>query len=75
MKQDQSELTREQVLLRAAAQILRKQSESGYVLNLLDESTVWDKATCDGNCLLEEIETLLSMSDVDVEYVDPDHDD
>lgn len=75
MKQNQSLLTREQILLRATAQILSKQNDSGYVLNMLDETTVWDKATCDGNCLLEEIETLLSISGVDVSYIDPEHDD
>lgn len=72
MKQLQESLTREQILLRAAAQILDKQNGSSYVLDVLSQTTVWDGATCDGYCLLEEIQDLLDMSDVDWRYQCPD---
>jgi hypothetical protein len=69
MKQLQSELTQEQTLLRAAWQILQKQDDSGYVLNILEQATVWDGAMCDGNCLMDEIGDLLFEQDVDTEFV------
>ena len=68
MIQGQDGLTREQVLLRAMVQLFKKQNESGYVLNLLEETTVWDGADCDGGCLLEEAGQLLVDSGIDVEY-------
>ena len=53
------EISREHILLRAAYQLLKKQDQSHYVLNLLEEDTVWDEATCDGYCLMEEAKDLL----------------
>ena len=52
-------MKREHLLLKVAYQLLQKQKNSCYVLNLLEESTVWDEVRCDGYCLMEEIEVLL----------------
>ena len=43
---------RSEILLKAAYDILAKQLESAYVLNLLEETAEYDEATCDGSCLL-----------------------
>lgn len=40
MKQLQESITREQTLLRAAAQILDKQNKSSYVLDVLSQTTI-----------------------------------
>ena len=56
------------ILARAAYQLLKKQNESPYVLNLLGESTVWDGVECDGYCLMTELHDQL----VDEHEIDPD---
>ena len=48
-------MDRKEVLLRACYDLLMKQAESGYVLNLLDEIVHYDDTDADGNCLLEDI--------------------
>lgn len=50
-------------LLKACRDLLKKQEESSYVLNLLDETVFYDEADCDGNCLLNDIETELEMAE------------
>jgi hypothetical protein len=45
------------VLLRACLELLRRQDDSHYVLNLLDETVHYDEADCDGHCLMEDIES------------------
>lgn len=52
--------SRARELLEAAIKLLNKQNESPYVLNLLDELVYYDDCECDGNCLLEDIEILLT---------------
>ena len=54
-----NELKRARVLLRATYELLMKQNDSGYVLNLLSEIIFYDEAECDGCCLMEDIENLL----------------
>ena len=54
-----NELKRARVLLRATYELLMKQNDSGYVLNLLSETIFYDEAECDGCCLMEDIENLL----------------
>lgn len=49
-------IERATVLLKAAYDLLQKQEESYYVLNLLAETIFYDEAECDGNCLKEDIE-------------------
>lgn len=62
-------MKREHILLRAAYQLLKQQNESHVVLNMLEQTTVWDEATCDGHCLLEEAEGLLRDAGVDPDFV------
>jgi hypothetical protein len=69
MKELQEELTQDQILLRAAYQILEKQNNTSYVLNVLEQTSVWDGVTCDGGCLLEEIGNYLDSKHVDADYV------
>ncbi len=56
------------ILARAAYQLLKKQTESSYVLDILGESTVWDGVECDGHCLMTELHDQL----VDEHEIDPD---
>ena len=64
-----SQVTTEQKLLRAAYQLLQKQEDSPYVLNLLGESTVWDGVECDGGCLMEEVKALLDEQSVNADWI------
>lgn len=50
-------------LLKACAELLNKQDESPFILNLLDELVYYDECECDGNCLLEDIENLLKFGE------------
>ena len=56
---------REHLLLKAAYQLLKQQDESCYVLNLLEETTIWDGTDCDGYCLMEEIQMVLRDEGID----------
>ena len=49
-------LNRAAILLKATRDLLEKQTESPYVLNLLAETIEYDGAECDGMCLKEDIE-------------------
>jgi hypothetical protein len=48
-------------LLKACRDLLKKQANSSYVLDLLSETVFYDEADCDGNCLLEDIEIELGL--------------
>lgn len=48
-------LSRAKTLLKAAGELLKKQEDSNYVLNLLAETVYYDEAECDGSCLLDDI--------------------
>jgi hypothetical protein len=52
---------RAKVLLKAAYDLLLKQSNSGVVLNLLTETAHYDEADCDGYCLMSDIEVELDL--------------
>lgn len=51
--------TRARELLRAVVDLLSKQKESNVVLNMLTETVYYDEAECDGDCLMEDICSLL----------------
>ncbi|HCL4480178.1 TPA: hypothetical protein N2D99_002265 [Clostridium botulinum] len=51
---------REITLLKACRDLLKKQENSSYVLDLLEETVFYDDADCDGYCLLGDIEMVLS---------------
>lgn len=46
---------RKTVLLKAAYELLRKCDRSFYVLNVMEQTTHYDEAECDGFCLMEDI--------------------
>ena len=46
-------------LLKVVREIMQRQNESGYVLNILEETAFYDGAECDGYCLLDDIEIEL----------------
>ena len=50
---------RAKVLLKACLELLKKQDNSVYVLNLLATTVFYDGADCDGCCLMEDIENYL----------------
>ena len=52
---------RSKVLLMAAYELLQKQEHSRLVLNLLEETVIYDEAECDGRCLLDDIAVELSL--------------
>lgn len=52
---------RAKVLLKACYDLLQKQEESRYVLNLLDTIVYYDGANCDGYCLKNDIEAELGL--------------
>lgn len=56
---------RKVTLLRAAHELLKRQDESHYVLNLLMETVRYDDADCDGWCLMQDIESELNDSPED----------
>ena len=55
--------SRAKELLEACVNLFNKQNKSLYVLNLLDELVYYDDCECDGNCLLEDIESLLECGE------------
>lgn len=49
------------LLLGKVLELLDRQDESIYVLNLLEELVFYDGVECDGYCLKNDIECLLSV--------------
>lgn len=58
-------MDRKEVLLRACYDLLKKQTESAYVLNLLDETVYYDDCDCDGGTLMDDIAEELGLDDDD----------
>jgi len=56
-----AQLERAKVYLKATSDLLQKQNESHYVLNLLETTVFYDEADCDGYCLKDDIDTFLEM--------------
>ena len=59
-------MDRKTELLIAAYKLLNKQNETLYVLNMLSTTVHYDGADCDGNCLMEDIETCLFEEGIDI---------
>ena len=55
MTDEKEALVRAIVLLKATYEMLKKQEESPIVLNILEQTAVWDGVECDGYCLKDEI--------------------
>lgn len=60
-KQEQDEAKK---LLKATFEILQKCAESPFVPDVLSTTSIWDGVTCDGYCLMDEIESLLIDLDI-----------
>jgi len=56
-------MDRKEVLLRACLELLKRQKDSYYTLDLLSETVYYDEADCDGYCLIEDIENELYLED------------
>ena len=41
---------RAKILIKAMVDLLKKQKESVYVLNILEQEAIWDGVECDGEC-------------------------
>lgn len=52
---------RKVTLLKACLELLQRQEESSYVLDMLSETVYYDEAECDGNCLMEDIKIELDL--------------
>ena len=52
------------MLLESAYNLLQKQNESPFVLNMLEETIQYDGVECDGSCLLDDIECVLGIIDI-----------
>ena len=48
-------LKRAKTLLKATKELLEKQENSSYVLNMLEQTVCYDETKCDGLCLKEDI--------------------
>ena len=48
-------LKRAKTLLKATKELLEKQENSSYVLNILEQTVCYDETECDGLCLKEDI--------------------
>ena len=59
------QLKRAETLLIATHDLLQKQYNNIYVLNLLAETIQYDEAECDGNCLMEDIEAWMFERGID----------
>lgn len=57
----EKENERAKVLLKATLDLLQKQKESHYVLNLLENTVFYDNAECDGYCLFDDIENFFEL--------------
>ena len=54
---------RKDILLQATYDLLKKQENSHYVLNLLSETVFYDEADCDGSCLMDDIAMELGIAE------------
>lgn len=61
-------------MLMVANNLLTKQKDSHYVLNMLEETVNYDGTECDGYCVLDDIEDCLSdfgiFPDEEASYMD-----
>ena len=48
-------LKRAKTLLKATKELLEKQENSSYVINVLEQTIVYDGTECDGVCLKDDI--------------------
>ena len=61
------EIERALTLLKATRDLLDKQNDTIYVLNMLETTVEYDGIECDGTCLLEDIDDFLMEGEADNE--------
>lgn len=54
-KELEDAFTRAKTLLRATFELLKAQEDSVHVLNILEQTAIWDGVECDGSCLMDDI--------------------
>ncbi len=54
------QLERAKVLIKATIDILTECEDSPIVLDVMEQTAVWDGVECDGACLKDELEQLLA---------------
>lgn len=54
-------IERKDTLLKATHELLSKQDESAFILNLLTETVHYDDADCDGYCLMNDIDIEINL--------------
>lgn len=57
---DNDDIERAILLLSKVVELLDRQDETIYVLNILEQMVTYDEVECDGYCLKDDIEYLLS---------------
>jgi hypothetical protein len=62
-KPDEYRPDRKAVLLAAAYELLKRQDRAHYVLEITREVVHYDKADCDGSCLMEDIAHELGIDE------------
>lgn len=60
---DESSVSRKDTLLRAAYDLIRRSTESPYVVETTRIYTHYDEADCDGYCLMQDISQCLGLDD------------
>ena len=55
--------SRKDVLLRAAYDLLKRSTQTGYVEEATGILVRFDEANCDGHCLMDDIATELGLDD------------
>lgn len=63
-----SRMDRAITLLKACVELLEKQKNSHFVLNMLTETVFYDDAECDGYCLIEDIKAELEQPTVEEKH-------
>lgn len=58
---DADDIKRAILLLSKTVDLLDKQNKTSFTLNLLNETVSYDGVECDGSCLKDDIECLLSI--------------
>ena len=54
--------------MKAVYELLDKQNQTPYVLDILSETVTYDDCECDGNCLMEDIANWFSeYFNIDIE--------
>ncbi len=51
------------VLVKAMVDILNQMKDSYYVLDVFEQTAIWDNAECDGYCWLDDAKALLGIEE------------